>query len=316
MRKVCLPLVLLTALAALLVPATAARAHASLPPALEVGTTSTIPLDVPHERDSHNVEVAIRIPAGWQVLAPCIAQETWSCVLGTDSGFQTVTWTKDPGAALADDETFRMRIRAASSVGTYSFPTVQVYEDGTEAAWIGPASSEEPAPVIRTVPRTGGPTTVPTAPPPTHTPTTRPAGPTPTQSPTPTSPGGQVGPSGPTPTVAPPPAQPGVTTTTRPGATTTTTDRSGTTTTAGATTTDDPDSNEESDDATVDESSGGFGGEIEEAGAPDLGTPDDDGSDGTGLAVLAIVVLVIGGAGAAIFLRQRAVNRRAATDDV
>jgi hypothetical protein len=314
MRKASLPLLLLAVLSALLLPATTAHAHASLPPTLEVGTTSTIPLDVPHERDSHNVEVAVRIPAGWQVQAPCIAQETWSCALGTDSGLQTVTWTKDDGADLADDETFRMRIRAASTVGTYAFPTVQLYADGTEAAWIGSASSEEPAPVIRTVPRTGGPTTVPTVAPPTHVPTTRPTGPTPT-APSPTAgPGPGPGPGGPAPTVAPPDGPDATTTTTRPGATTTTTtDRTDTTDEDATTSTTDPDDRD--DDGGTDDPSGG-GGEGEEAGGPDVGASDEDSDDSsTGLVVLALVVLVIGGAAAALFLRQRAVNRRAAADE-
>lgn len=320
MRKPPIVVLLLLLLAAAFVPASPAGAHATLPSTpLQVGTTNSVAMSVPHEREDSfwNTEVVVAVPAGWQALT-CQVKATWTCALGTEAGFQTVTWTKAAGSDPVEDERFVFSVRAASTVGTYPFPTIQVYNDGLEVAWIGPPSSAEPAPRLSTVPRTTGPTTtVAQTAPPTHTPPTSPSVTSPTQIPTPTSPGGQGGPTGPIPTVVPPAGQPGgTTTTTRAGATTTTTDPTETTAVDGSTTTDDPDEDEESDGTSVDDSSGGFGGEVEEAGAPGLGVPDDDGGgNDAGLAVLAVVVLVIGGAGAALFLRQRAMNRRALADD-
>jgi hypothetical protein len=321
MRKASLPVLLLALLGALLIPATAAHAHAVFPDPtpIQAGTTKRVLLQVPHERDDSfwNERVEVAVPSGW-VVTGCDTKPTWTCDAdAVVAGVPAIVWEKAASAGPAEDENFWFTVRAASTVGTYAFPTIQIYSDGEEAEWIGDSSSDHPAPVLRTVPRTSAPTTtLPTVPPPTHTPTSRPTGPSPT-SPDPTvAPGPGPGPGGPAPTVAPPDGPGGAPTTTRPGATTTTSDRTDTTDEDGtSTTTDGDDERDGSPDG--EPSDGGGDGEIEAAGGPGLGAADEDAEErsSSGLVVLVLVVLAIGGAGAALFLRQRAVNRRTAADD-
>lgn len=289
----------LTIALVMVLPALPAGAHATF-----VGTSTTLPvntqqsliMNVPHERDDSvwNTEVIIAMPSGWQAQS-CQTKSTWTCALGTEDGQPVVSWQKANGAAPAEDETFRFAVRTASTVGTYLFPTIQVYSDGEEVAWIGGSSSPEPAPVLKTVPQTTGPTTTVTARPPSHPTTTRTS--TPSHSTAPGTPGTPA-PNGPT------------TTSDDPDDTSNTSETTDTTTDDGSTTTE---AAEDEDDDGRDEhdsdASGPSLGSDEEGSEQAASESDADSSDGGGgaLALGLGALVVLGGAGAAgwYFLRGR-----------
>lgn len=336
-----LVVLVLTLTAGFVLGASPAGAHASFVQAITqfpVSTEQDIVMSVPHERgdDYWNVEIVVAMPDGWQAKS-CVTKATWTCAIGQDAGRQVITWTKSGGPA--EDETFRFRVRTASSIGSFSFPVIQVYSDDYEAAWIGDPGTDEPAPRLSTVAPTASTTTqVVTVP--SHTPTTRPSV-TPTTtagngSPTPTSPSGNNGngfdnPFGtPTPTGTPGTLSPGAntftSTTTIPGATTTVDPDAPTTTEAGdtSTTTDDgkdeddderdDDGKDEDDDADrEDEDDGAEESEValeSDGGADESAAGPTDGGDGGGSAapvVLGLVVLLgAAGAGGYVLMRRRA----------
>jgi LPXTG-motif cell wall-anchored protein len=153
-----------------LLSASSAAAHAvfvGTPSGVPVDTDQALVMNVPHERgdDVYNVEVTVAMPAGWQPLS-CQVKDTWTCELTTLDGRRVVHFVKSSGAPPAEDETFGFSVHTATTVGSFSFPTVQKYSSAEIVRWISDPGTEEPAPVLRTI-ATGT-----TAPP--STPTTAP----------------------------------------------------------------------------------------------------------------------------------------------
>lgn len=124
---------LLASMLGLVLGAAPASAHATFvsPSTAAVGSDVDFTLDVPHERDEGtiNVLVRIKVPDGWRAVS-CDPFPTWTC----STGGGEIDFTKDPGAAPAQDETFRFVAHAGSS-GRITFPVVQIYSTGENVLW-------------------------------------------------------------------------------------------------------------------------------------------------------------------------------------
>jgi Domain of unkown function (DUF1775) len=112
-------------------------------------TDIALTIHVPNEREAtnFNVGVAIRLPEGWTGVE-CETKPTWTCVIATESQRDVIRFTKDQGAAAAEDETFNITLHSGTTVGTASFPTLQTYDTGEEVGWVGDPGSDEPAPTL------------------------------------------------------------------------------------------------------------------------------------------------------------------------
>ena len=119
------------------------------PASVVADTDVALTMNVPNERDdtTYNVGVAIRLPQGWTGVT-CQNKPTWTCSIGAESGLDVIRFDKDPNAAPAEDETFRITTHSGTTPGVVSFPTLQTYNTAEVVAWIGPAGSAEPAPTL------------------------------------------------------------------------------------------------------------------------------------------------------------------------
>lgn len=131
-----------------LLPGTA-LAHASFDVRqLPAGSTQDLVLRVPLERDAANDLVEVRVPGAFTVTA-CPAAVGWSCDTATTATGDTVlTLARGPDGA-GDTERFALTVTAPATPGDYVLPTVQTYDDGVEAAWIGEPGADLPAPRIQ-----------------------------------------------------------------------------------------------------------------------------------------------------------------------
>ena len=197
--------------AVVLLLASPAGAHAVIDShsAVPVSTDQTLNMYVPHELEDtvYNKEIKIQIPGGW-TNPTCVPKPSWTCAI---DGGSVIHFRKTDSSLFVDNENFPFTIRAAATVGTFAFPTIQLYSNGSESAWIG--GGGEPAPTIRTVPDGTTPTS---GPPPTPPPHSTPA---PTAPPAPSPDPGGAAPSGGQPTTSTPGGAP---TTTVPATTTST----------------------------------------------------------------------------------------------
>jgi uncharacterized protein YcnI len=137
------------ALGALVLALTAAPAagHVRVTPAKAApGERVEFVLQVPGERRAHTIEVALRMPDG-------IDPSSFERVRGwhrqvdkaADGSVEVVRWHGE----LARDGVGRFAFVAATPQreADLVWKAVQRYDDGSEAAWIGPPHSERPAPV-------------------------------------------------------------------------------------------------------------------------------------------------------------------------
>jgi uncharacterized protein YcnI len=105
-------------------------------------------LQVPGDPAAHTIEVALRMPAGVQ---PSSFERLpgWHRQIdkGADGSVEVVRWHGE----LVGDGVGRFAFVAATPErpGDLVWKAVQRYDDGSEAAWIGPPGSERPAPVTR-----------------------------------------------------------------------------------------------------------------------------------------------------------------------
>lgn len=143
-----LPTLAVTALL-LVLAATPAWAHAGFDVRqVPAGETFDVELRVPIERDAGNEFVDALFPSGWEVLA-CDGAEGWSCdTVVEDDGDTVVNLARDSDDA-STVERFALTLAAPTDQGTYAFPVVQGYDDGTEAAWIGEPDTDRPAPTVQ-----------------------------------------------------------------------------------------------------------------------------------------------------------------------
>jgi len=163
MRRIAVPLALACAL---LAPA-AAEAHVSLHPnEVPVGSFATLDIRVPNETDNAGtVKLAVQLPPGFLDVSteymPGWNAETKTAKLAkpvqTDDGEVTervkeIVWTGHgaqgripPGQFLNFPISTEIPGKAGEEL---TFKVLQYYDDGEVVRWIGPPSSEEPAPRI------------------------------------------------------------------------------------------------------------------------------------------------------------------------
>jgi LPXTG-motif cell wall-anchored protein len=139
----------IAALGALVLALTAApaAAHVRVTPAKAApGQSVEFELQVPGEKEAHTIEVALRMPEGVQ---PSSFERVrgWHRQVdkAADGSVEVVRWHGE----LARDGVGRFAFVAATPErdSDLVWKAVQRYDDGSEAAWIGPPHSERPAPV-------------------------------------------------------------------------------------------------------------------------------------------------------------------------
>ena len=145
MIRLALPIAAVLALAL----ATPAAAHVQVRPALAApGDPVLFQVIVPGERDAKTVEVSLQIPKD---VLPFSWEDTpgWERTVkeAADGSIDTVTWRGE----LAEDGFARFSFLASTpeQEGEISWKSLQTYDDGTVARWIGAPDSENPAAVTR-----------------------------------------------------------------------------------------------------------------------------------------------------------------------
>lgn len=264
------------------VPLWAARADAhaefvGAPASVANGSTVALVMNVPHERDdaTWNVGVSVALPPGWTAVG-CETKPTWGCTTGADGARAVVRFTKEAGAAPAEDETFRFTVRAGGAAGAAAFPTVQTYSSGEVVRWIEGPGSALPAATLQVTGEAPAETVPPTAAPATTPATT--VAPAPTAA-SPETTGTTAAPTtvAATTTTAPPATTVAATTSTPAPSNAPTSLAAGTTTSTGPS-------------ATV---------------AATATTTDDDGGGGSGGVVLVVVVLLVAAATTTLVMQRR-----------
>ncbi len=172
MRRIAIQLI--AALAAVAVPA-AASAHVSLHPnEVPTGAFATLDLRVPNEsEDANTVKIAVQVPPGFTDVSPeflpgwtpkvrtvKLAKPVPSDDGAITEGVREIVWQgKGPDGKIPPGQflNFPISTEIPGKAGeTITFKVVQYYDDGEVARWIGPPSSDEPAPDID-VTAAGGP---------------------------------------------------------------------------------------------------------------------------------------------------------------
>lgn len=148
------------ALAALLVAAQEALAHARVSPAVSLaGELQLYSLAVPTEKAGlATTKVVLTVPTGFGidsfVPAPGWTRSERSRGSGDNAVVEQVTWAGGH-TPTGDDSLFQFLAQPASP-GTYTFHILQTYSDGSLVDWSGADSSEDPAPAITAVSSLGG----------------------------------------------------------------------------------------------------------------------------------------------------------------
>lgn len=126
-----------------------ALAHASFDVAqVPADSTQEVVLRVPLEREAVNDLVEVLVPGAFAV-DDCGGADGWTCAQDeTTDGDTVVTFERAPDGP-GDTERFALTLTAPAEEGVYVFPTIQTYDDGEEAAWIGEPGSDQPAPRIQ-----------------------------------------------------------------------------------------------------------------------------------------------------------------------
>jgi uncharacterized protein YcnI len=144
-------LVVATALAALVLPASA-FAHAELSPPIGLkGKLEFYTLAVPTEKENATTtSIELTVPSGFGIdsFAP---SPGWTRKLvqtgsGEDAVIQKVTWTG--GSTPTEEDSVFSFLASGSTEKTYTFGVRQTYSDGSVVDWTGPESSDTPAPTI------------------------------------------------------------------------------------------------------------------------------------------------------------------------
>lgn len=139
---------LCTAVLLLLLPSTA-LAHASFDVRqVPAGSVQDLVLRVPLEREAVNDLVEVLVPGAFTVTS-CDAASGWTCDEATTTTGDTVLTLVRGADGAGDAERFSLTVTAPTEEGVYAFPTIQTYDDGVEAAWIGEPGTDQPAPRLQ-----------------------------------------------------------------------------------------------------------------------------------------------------------------------
>jgi uncharacterized protein YcnI len=148
-------------LAALLVWAPAAFAHASIsPPVAKTGVLQQFTLAVPTEKENATTsKVEFTPPSGFGIDSFVPSPPGWSrSVKSTGSGeeatIEQVTWTGGK-VPTGEDAAFQF-LASPDSAKTYTFKVRQTYSDGSVVDWTGPESSDTPSPQVEVKSSLGG----------------------------------------------------------------------------------------------------------------------------------------------------------------
>lgn len=118
------------------------------------GKAVTVTLDAENEEsDSRTVKLDMKLPSGVTSVSPRKVGG-WRVALKRSGGeVDRLTVTAPKGKGFGPGEvsrTFSFSMRfAPGPARSVSFKTIQTYENGRVARWIGPRESEEPAPRLR-----------------------------------------------------------------------------------------------------------------------------------------------------------------------
>lgn len=126
----------------------------------ESQTASTISLRVQIPADTPLASVRVKPVPGWTAALTRSPVDPPVDVHGTEvsEAVTEIVWTADPGAGIGPGQyqTFSMSGGPFPDVEAITFPTLQIYDDGEESAWIEPTldgqpEPEDPAPVLTLV---------------------------------------------------------------------------------------------------------------------------------------------------------------------
>lgn len=137
-----------------------ALAHADVsPPVVLAKKGQVFTLAVPTEKeDAFTTEVELTPPSGLSIdsfaPAPGWKREEQTTGAGEGAVIQKVTWKG--GKVPTGEDAFFQFVGSAAAAKTYSFRVRQTYSDGTVVDWVGPESSDTPAPVIEARSSLGG----------------------------------------------------------------------------------------------------------------------------------------------------------------
>jgi uncharacterized protein YcnI len=152
--------VLASMVAAVLVVASSASAHARVSPPVALAKVGQLfSLAVPTEKaGATTTKVVLTLPSGFSIDS-FVPTSAWKRVVqqsgsGDSAVIQKVTWT---GGAVptGEDATFEFLAEPQSSK-TYTFGVEQTYSDGSIVDWSGPESSDAPAATIQAKSSLGG----------------------------------------------------------------------------------------------------------------------------------------------------------------
>ncbi len=147
-------------LAASLVFASAASAHARVSPAVSLsGKLQLYSLAIPTEKEGlTTTKIVLTVPKNFSidsfVPAPGWTRQVEQHGSGDSAIVQKVTWT---GGSIptGEDSLFQFLGQPASN-GTYTFDVEQTYSDGSIVDWSDPETGANPAPTIEAVSSIGG----------------------------------------------------------------------------------------------------------------------------------------------------------------
>ncbi len=155
-----LPVALVCAVAAALVSAGGAFAHARISPPVSLSKQLQLySLAVPTEKEGAvTTKIVLTVPAGFSIdsFVPApgwhrVLQQTGS---GDSAVIQKVTWTG--GHVPTEEDSAFWFLAEPASNGTYTFQVQQTYSDGSIVDWSGSESSANPAPTIEAKASLGG----------------------------------------------------------------------------------------------------------------------------------------------------------------
>jgi uncharacterized protein YcnI len=152
--------------AVVLMSVTDAYAHVTLHPnAVPAGSYAVVDVRVPNEMDNANTtKVDLQLPDGF-TSASWAAVPGWHVKVRTeklatpiqgehgtiDSQVKEIIWTADASGAIPPGsfQQFPLSLAMPSTPGTdLTFKALQTYSNGQVVRWIGPPSSEHPAPIV------------------------------------------------------------------------------------------------------------------------------------------------------------------------